>query len=297
MPDFQKEMENKVVKIHFTKMHGCGNDYIYVNCLAGELPAPGKLSAAMSPRHFSVGADGLVMICASDTADAKMRMFNLDGSEGKMCGNAIRCVGKYLYDNGIVTKKEITIETLSGLKYLTLDVQEGRVRNVTVDMGKADFRAAKIPVVADGESVISQPVTVAGEKYYVTCVSMGNPHAVIFLPPPDKLPLLPLEKIGPIFENHPIFPERVNTEFVRVIDRQTLQMRVWERGSGETYACGTGACATVAAAVKNGICEFGKPVTVRLVGGDLTITVEEDYRVFMAGSATKVYEGVYEYEE
>ena len=275
-------------------MHGCGNDYIYVNCLAGELPEPGKISAAMSPRHLSVGADGLVMICASDVADAKMRMFNLDGSEGKMCGNAIRCVGKYLYDNGIIEKKELSIETLSGIKQLTLNVQDGKVRYVTVDMGKADFRAVEIPVIADGETVIDEPLTVDGGDYRITCVSMGNPHAVTFLPEVDSLPL---EKIGPIFETHAIFPERVNTEFVRVINRQTLQMRVWERGSGETYACGTGACATVAAAVKNGICDFGKPVTVHLIGGDLTITVEEDYRILMAGSATKVYDGVYEYEE
>ena len=281
------------MKIPFTKMHGIGNDYIYVNCMDGEIANPDLVSIAMSPRHFSVGADGVVLICASDVADAKMRMFNADGSEGKMCGNAIRCVGKYLYDNGIVVKNEISIETLSGIKYLRLQTENGKMLTAEVDMGRAELSPCRIPVLFEGERMINAPVEVAGKTYRLTAVSMGNPHAVTFV---DDVDSLDLEKIGPNFENHKIFPDRVNTEFVRVIDRQTLQMRVWERGSGETFACGTGACATVVAAVVNGICQAGEPVTVKLRGGDLKIVCQEDMRVFMTGSATKVYEGVYDYE-
>ena len=282
------------MKIPFTKMHGIGNDYIYVNCMEKELDDPNQISFVMSPRHFSVGADGLVMICASDVADAKMRMFNADGSEGKMCGNAIRCVGKYLYDNGIVCKEQISIETLSGNKYLNLNVENGKVKSVEVDMGKAILTPAEIPVIFDGERMIDQPVEVNGGVYRMTAVSMGNPHAVTFV---DDVDCLDLEKIGPNFENLAIFPDRVNTEFVRVIDSTTLQMRVWERGSGETYACGTGACATVVAAVLNGICKMDTPVTVRLRGGDLKIVCESDMRVLMTGPAQKSYEGVFEYED
>ena len=282
------------MKIPFTKMHGIGNDYIYVNCMEKELDDPNQISFVMSPRHFSVGADGLVMICASDVADAKMRMFNADGSEGKMCGNAIRCVGKYLYDNGIVCKEQISIETLSGNKYLNLNVENGKVKSVEVDMGKAILTPAEIPVIFDGERMIDQPVEVNGGVYRMTAVSMGNPHAVTFV---DDVDCLDLEKIGPNFENLAIFPDRVNTEFVRVIDSTTLQMRVWERGSGETYACGTGACATVVAAVLNGICKMDTPITVRLRGGDLKIVCESDMRVLMTGPAQKSYEGVFEYED
>ncbi len=282
------------MKIPFTKMHGIGNDYIYVNCMDGELANPDLVSISMSPRHFSVGADGLVLICPSKVADARMRMFNADGSEGKMCGNAIRCVGKYLYDNGIVAKKEISIETLSGIKYLKLNIVNGKMDSAEVDMGKAELMPEKIPVLFDGEKMINQPVEVDGKIYRMTAVSMGNPHAVTFV---DDVDSLDLEKMGPSFENHAIFPDRVNTEFVRVIDSETLQMRVWERGSGETFACGTGACATVAAAVVNGICKAGVPITVKLRGGDLKIVCQEDMRVFMTGCATKVYEGVYDYED
>ncbi len=282
------------MKIPFTKMHGIGNDYIYVNCMEKELPCPDKISIVMSPRHFSVGADGLVMICHSDVADAKMRMFNADGSEGKMCGNAIRCVGKYLYDNGIVQKTELSIETLSGIKYLTLNIKNGKVDTVRVDMGTAILAPKEIPVCFDGEKMINQLVEVDGKVNYMTAVSMGNPHAVIFV---DEVDSLDLEKIGPSYEHHAIFPDRVNTEFVRVIDENTLQMRVWERGSGETFACGTGACATVVAAVENGICKAGVPITVRLRGGDLTIVCQEDRRVFMTGRAQIAYEGVYDYED
>lgn len=281
------------MRIPFTKMHGCGNDYIYVNCLNGDLPNPGAVSAAMSPRHFSVGADGLVLICPSVVADVKMRMFNLDGSEGKMCGNAIRCVGKYLYDNKITEKTEISVETLSGIKHLSLTVEGEKVNTVTVDMGYAVLRASEIPVISESETVVDMPVTVGGKEYRITCVSMGNPHAVTFVPDTRKLDL---ETIGPAFEHHPMFPERVNTEFIQVIDRKNLNMRVWERGSGETWACGTGACAAVTAAVVNGYCDADSPVTVHLVGGDLVITIGEDFRVQMTGGAAKVYEGVYEYE-
>lgn len=280
------------MKINFTKMHGIGNDYIYVNCLSGELNDPAGVSIAMSPRHFSVGADGLVMICKSDVADAKMRMFNADGSEGKMCGNAIRCVGKYLYDNGIVTKDKITVETLSGIKTLELHIENGNVTSVTVDMGIASFAPADIPISEKNEHICA-PMCVNGKEYMTTAVSMGNPHNVIFT---DEIASLPLEKVGADFENHPLFPERVNTEFVRVIDPHTLEMRVWERGSGETWACGTGACAVVAAACKNGISPIGEPVTVHLIGGELSIVCGKDYRMHMSGPAAKSYDGVFEYE-
>ncbi len=273
-------------------MHGIGNDYIYVNCLEKELDDPSGASIAMSPRHFSVGADGLVMICASSVADAKMRMFNADGSEGKMCGNAIRCVGKYLYDNGLVTKEKITVETLSGIKTLELHIEGGKVGSVTVDMGIASFAPSDIPIT-EKEEHINAPMTVNGVEYLSTAVSMGNPHNVIFT---DEVAALPLEKIGADFENHPLFPERVNTEFVRVIDAHTLEMRVWERGSGETWACGTGACAVVAAACKNGISPVGEPIEVRLIGGELSIVCGSDYRMMMTGPAAKSYDGVYEYE-
>lgn len=278
--------------IPFTKMHGIGNDYIYVDCFTEELRDPGRISAAMSPRHFSVGADGLVMICRSDKADARMRMFNLDGSEGRMCGNAIRCVGKYLFDNGRVNKTEMSVETLSGIKYLKLQVENGVCTAVTVDMGKADFTPENIPVLLEKESTVAN-LEAAGKSFAFTPVSMGNPHAVIFM---DSLEGLELEKIGPACENHPLFPQRVNTEFVEVIDSTVLKMRVWERGSGETYACGTGACAVVAAAVKRGICPKNQQITVILLGGELHITCKDDYRMMMEGPATKVYEGVYEYE-
>ena len=278
----------------FTKMQGCGNDYIYVNCMNEELVDPNRVSLVMSARRFSVGADGLVMICASQVADAKMRMFNADGSEGKMCGNAIRCVGKFLYDNGIVVKDQLSIETLSGIKYLNLNIENGKVASVEVDMGKAILTPCDIPVTYDGDRMINAPVEVNGKTYGLTAVSMGNPHAVTFM---DEIDSLDLERMGPHFENHPIFPDRVNTEFVRVIDDQTLQMRVWERGSGETFACGTGACATVVAAVLNGICKTDTPITVQLRGGNLKIVCDKDMRVFMTGPAEKAYEGVFEYED
>lgn len=280
------------MKLKFTKMHGIGNDYIYLNCLDGEPGDPSALAVKLSPRHFSVGADGVVLICASDTADAKMRMFNADGSEGKMCGNAIRCVGKYLYDNKLTDRRHLAIETLSGIKTLDLTVENGKVSSVTVDMGNASVQPEEIPVLVD-RPLIGGEIAVDGKQYRVTAVSIGNPHAVLFLP---EIAGLNLEQIGPQFERHFLFPERVNTEFVKVLDDRTLSMRVWERGSGETYACGTGACAAAVAAVLNGYARFGEWITVRLIGGELKIYVADDLRVRMSGTATKVYDGEWDDE-
>lgn len=276
------------MKIEFTKMHGIGNDYIYINCMDGMPFDPVDLSIKMSPRRFSVGADGIVCICSSDVADAKMRMFNADGSEGAMCGNATRCIGKYLYERGIVKKDVITLETLSGIKTLTLTVNDGVVELVSVDMGSPSFEAEKIPATRE---LIDSPVEVCGREWNVTAVNVGNPHAVIFGVEPYGLDL---EKIGPCFENNELFPERINTEFVRVDGNDELTMRVWERGSGETWACGTGACAIVSAAVKLGICPADTPVKVHLRGGDLTVSCGE--RITMCGGAEFAYDGVYNYE-
>ncbi len=281
-----------MAKIKFTKMHGIGNDYVYINCFEQSVRNPAELAVKMSPRRFSVGADGVILICPSNVADAKMRMFNLDGSEGKMCGNGIRCVGKFIYDNGIAHKSKLTVETLSGIKTLEITDVNGKAASVTVDMGCAEFTPAKIPVISDCDAVIDKPIIVQGKQYNITAVSMGNPHAVVFC---DEIDSLNLEAIGPEFEHHKMFPERVNTEFIRVIDDSTLQMRVWERGSGETFACGTGACAAVAAAVVNGHCKRDTEITVHLAGGDLFITYMCDGTVFMRGGAEKVFDGIYEY--
>lgn len=280
-------------QIKFTKMHGIGNDYVYINCFKEKVENPERLAVLMSPRHFSVGSDGVILICPSDRADAKMRMFNADGSEGKMCGNGIRCVGKYLYDEKIVTKNVITVDTLSGIKTLDITEKNGKAELIGVDMGEPEFKPEKIPAVFDGDEMINEPVTVLNKTYKITAVSMGNPHAVIFT---DNVKDLPLEKIGPYFENCEIFPLRVNTEFIRVVSKTELEMRVYERGSGETFACGTGACAAVAAAAKNGICEKGKEITVNLLGGKLYITYKENGHIYMRGTAQKVYDGVYYYE-
>jgi len=260
-------------RIPFVKMHGCGNDYIYIDCMNKRLSAPESLAVQFSDRHFGIGGDGLVLIEPSDIADAKMRMFNLDGSEGNMCGNAIRCVAKLLYDSGTVAAKDITVETKSGLR--------------TIHVGKAIFDPKQIPVIYEGDAVIAKPLTVDGREYTVTCVSMGNPHCVVFCDAPEQVPL---EQIGPEFEHHPAFPEQVNTEFVSVIDDHTLRMRVWERGSGETMACGTGTCAAVAAAVRNGYCKPDTDVTVHLNGGDLVIRYTDD-AVMMTGEAVLVFSG------
>ena len=240
------------MKLNFTKMQGCGNDYIYFNCFTQQVISPESLSVWLSERHFGIGGDGIVLICPSKVADAKMRMFNLDGSEGKMCGNAIRCVGKYLYDNGMTAKKQLSIETLSGIKQLTLYTQNDKVASVRVDMGQAALQPEALPVLLSGDRVVGRTVKLAGGEQEITCVSMGNPHCVVFR---DSLDLLQIEQEGPAIECDPIFPERVNAEFVQVLDRNTLKMRVWERGSGETWACGTGACAAAVAAVENGFCD------------------------------------------
>lgn len=275
--------------LKFTKMHGCGNDYIYFNCFETPVEDPEELSVRISDRHFGVGGDGIVLICPSDKADAKMRMFNIDGSEGKMCGNAIRCVGKYLYDNGIKRCNPLKIDTLSGIKTLNLNVgADGKVDSVRVDMGKAILKPEEIPVKLDGETVVARPVTINGKEYKITCVSMGNPHCVVFTD--TDVSELPLEEIGPKFEFDSLFPERVNTEFINVIDKNTLKMRVWERGSGETLACGTGACASVVAACLNGFCEKDTDITVRLVGGELVIRYTDE-AVTMTGPATVAFTG------
>ena len=272
----------------FTKMQGIGNDYIYVNCFEEKVDDPERVSQTVSDRHFGIGGDGLVLIMPSDKADFRMRMFNADGSEGNMCGNATRCIGKFVYDNGLTNKTEITLETKSGIKYLTLYPENGKVKTVLVNMGKAVLTPADIPMKAEGESFINKPIEILGSEVYITAVSMGNPHAVTYV---DNVMSLDLEKIGPAFENHPIFPERVNTEFIKVLDSHTIQMRVWERGSGETWACGTGACAAAVASVKNGYFKNGEEITVKLRGGDLFITYSTDGTVLMRGAAETVFTG------
>lgn len=273
----------------FSKMHGCGNDYIYVNCFEENVEEPEKVSVVVSDRHKGIGSDGLVLIMPSDKADFRMRIFNADGSEAMMCGNATRCIGKYVYDMGLTEKTVITLETNSGIKYLTLTVgDDNKISLVRVDMGKAILEPKNIPVRADGDRFIYQPVEVDGKVWNMTCVSMGNPHSVIFT---DNIDALDLERNGEKFENHEIFPNRVNTEFVEVIDSKTLKMRVWERGSGETFACGTGACATVVASVLNGICKYDEEVLVHLRGGDLRITYCSDGTVLMTGTAEYICGG------
>lgn len=278
----------------FSKMHGIGNDYIYINCFQETVTDPEKLSIFMSNVRFGVGSDGLVLILPSEVANFRMRIFNADGSEAMMCGNATRCVGKYVYEHGMTDKTEVSLETNSGIKYLTLYVNEAtnKVDAVKVDMGKAILKPAEIPVADDGDRFIAKPVVVDGVSYDMTCVSMGNPHAVVFLPEIDSLDL---EKMGPSFEHHPLFPNRVNTEFIRVIDDHTLQMRVWERGSGETFACGTGACAAAVASVLNGYCKREQEILIHLRGGDLRIIYHNDESVTMIGPATFIFEGKMEY--
>ncbi len=287
-------MREKRMKLAFTKMSACGNDYIYFNCLDGnEITSPESLAVSLSHRHFGIGGDGVVLMEKSDVADVKMRMYNLDGSEGKMCGNALRCIGKYVYENGFVPKTNMTIETLSGIKEVKLFVQNGVVDFATVDMGKAILDPEQIPVKIRGlqfNNVLNYPVTIEEKEYSITCVSMGNPHAVVFW---NNLDNLDIEKIGPAFEYSPLFPERVNVEFVQIINTTTLKMRVWERGSGETWSCGTGACAAAVAAVLNGYCNKDKQITVKLKGGDLLIKYTDE-SVYLSGKAEKVYEGIVE---
>ena len=277
--------------IRFTKMQDCGNDYIFIENFDGLVTCPESLCVNLCRPHTGVGSDGIVLIEKSEIADVKMRSFNRDGSEGKMAGNNIRCVAKYVYDRGIVKKEELTVETGSGVKSLRLFLRDGEVSSVEVDMGKALLKASEIPAIFDGETLVDAPVTIGGQEYHVTCVNVGNPHCVVFC---DKIDALDLEHIGPQFEHAPLFPERVNTEFVRVVNRHTLRMRVWERGSGETLACGTGACAAVVAACENGLCDKGSDVKVSLLGGELTVNYT-DARVLLTGGAAVVYEGSFRY--
>lgn len=284
--DINKLREGRSVR-KFTKMQGTGNDYIYFNCIGNPIVNPEGLAVRLSDRHFGVGADGIILICDSDVADVKMRMFNADGSEGKMCGNGIRCVAKYCYDNSIVNKKQMSIETLSGIKNIDIHTQNGVAKLITVDMGKAQLNPASLPVKLDGESVVARTCKIGGKDYDVTCVSMGNPHCVVFV---KNVENLNIGQIGKAFEESPLFPEGVNVEFVKVIDKRTLKMRVWERGSGETWSCGTGACAVAVAAVLNGYCNKGEEISVKLLGGDLTVKYTDE-AVYMTGGAVKVYDG------
>lgn len=272
----------------FTKMHGCGNDYVYVNCFEETIENPNETVKFVSDRHFGIGSDGMICIHPSDKADFRMAMYNSDGTEGAMCGNGVRCIAKYVYDYGLTDKTTITIETKGGIKELDLTVEDGKVTWVNVDMEAPVLEADKIPVIYDEEKkVIDKPVIVDGREYRITCVSMGNPHGVVFV---DSVDDLDIEKLGPMFEHHPMFPDRVNTEFIQVVDDHTIRMRVWERGAGETLACGTGACASAYASYLNQ--KTGNKVLVHLLGGDLQIEYDEEkHTIFMKGPATKVFDG------
>ena len=273
----------------FTKMQGIGNDYVYVNCFEETVKDPAAVARYVSDRHFGIGSDGLILIKPSDIADCEMDMYNLDGSQGAMCGNGIRCVAKYVYDYGIVKKENISVSTKSGIKYLDLTVRDGKVALVRVNMGSPVLTASQIPVVSSTEEMINAPLKVNGETYYITAVSMGNPHAIVYMTDVDHLDI---GEIGPYFENHMAFPDRVNTEFVEVLDDHTLKMRVWERGSGETLACGTGACAVAVASILNGHVDGEKSVTVKLLGGDLEIFWDrQENLVYMTGPAATVFDG------
>lgn len=271
----------------FTKMQGLGNDYVYVNCFKETIENPPEMAKKVSNRNFGIGSDGLIMINPSDVADFEMEMYNADGSRSEMCGNGIRCVGKYVYDYCLTEKEHISVETLAGIKYLDLTVEDGKVKLVKVDMGSPELVPANIPIVADGDRVIDEPINVNGTEYRMTGVSMGNPHAVVYV---EDVKGLDIETIGPAFENHERFPNRVNTEFVKVLDRNTVEMRVWERGSGETMACGTGACAVAVACILNGLTE--DKVTVKLLGGDLQIEWDKEAdKVYMTGPAEVSFDG------
>ena len=277
----------------FTKMQGLGNDYVYVNCFEEKIENPPAVARYVSDRHFGIGSDGLIMINPSEVADFEMEMYNADGSRGEMCGNGIRCVAKYVYDYGLTDKTQISVETLGGIKYLDLTVKDGKVVLVKVDMGKPELKSDLIPIISENEKVIDEPIEVDGQVYHMTGVSMGNPQTVIYV---DDVKNLDLEKIGPKFENHERFPKRINTEFVHCIDRNTVEMRVWERGSGETLACGTGACAVAVASILNNLTDTR--VTVKLLGGDLQIEWDQKKNhVFMTGPAKVVFDGVIDITE
>lgn len=273
----------------FTKMQGIGNDYVYINCFEETVKDPSAVARFVSDRHFGIGSDGLILIRPSQVADCEMDMYNLDGSQGAMCGNGIRCVAKYVFDHGIVNKTSISIATKSGIKYVDLTVKDGKANLIRVNMGSPILQATQIPVVADTEQVIDAPIQVDGQEYHYTAVSMGNPHAIVYVEDTDSLDL---SKIGPSFENHVNFPDRINTEFVQVLDEHTVKMRVWERGSGETLACGTGACAVAVASILNGHVSPDTPVTVKLLGGDLQIFWNRSENlVYMTGPAVTVFDG------
>ncbi len=275
--------------MRFTKMEGLGNDYVYINCLAEQIEQPSALAVKVSDRHFGIGSDGLILIKASDTADFCMDMYNADGSRSEMCGNGIRCVGKYVYDYGLTNKTEVAIETLAGIKYLTLTLENGKVKEVTVDMGAPELVPSRIPVASDKDILVDEPIAVGGKTYRMTCVSMGNPHAVVFV---DSTADFPLEEAGPLFERHTMFPNRINAEFVEILNSREVNMRVWERGTGETLACGTGACASAVACILNGLTE--NEITIHLSGGDLRIFWDrKENKVFMTGPATTVFDGEY----
>lgn len=276
------------MKLHFTKMHGTGNDYVYVNLFREQVSDPSALAVFVSDRHFGIGSDGLILIAPSKTADCRMIMYNADGSEGAMCGNGIRCVAKYAYEHNLVQGKDITVETKSGIKRLKLTVEEELVTYVEVNMGQAILKPSDIPVRAEGDTFVAKKLIVDEQSYEATCVSMGNPHCVIFT---KEIDTLDLEKIGPSFEHHELFPDRINTEFAEIIDDHTIRMRVWERGSGETISCGTGTCAVTVAAVLNGYCKRGEKIEIQIRGGKLYDTYLENGEVLMQGPAETVFDG------
>ena len=275
-------------RLKFTKMHGAGNDYIYINCFEETVKNPEKLAIKVSDRHFGIGSDGLILISPSDKADFKMNIYNADGSEGMMCGNGIRCVSKYVYDNGMTDKDEISVETRSGIKLIKMNVENGKVVSARVNMGEPILEAEKIPTKFDGENVIRQKLTIDEKEYEVTCVSMGNPHCIVYV---DDVKDIDLEKIGPKFENNEMFPERINTEFVHVVSDTELDMSVWERGSGETLACGTGSCAVTVASVLCGYCKRNTEIKINLLGGTLTDIWTDGGDVYMTGPAATVCTG------
>lgn len=275
-------------RLKFTKMHGAGNDYIYINCFEETVKNPEKLAIKVSDRHFGIGSDGLILISPSDKADFKMNIYNADGSEGMMCGNGIRCVSKYVYDNGMTDKDEISVETRSGIKLIKMNVENGKVVSARVNMGEPILEAEKIPTKFDGKNVIRQKLTIDEKEYEVTCVSMGNPHCIVYV---DDVKNIDLEKIGPKFENNEMFPERINTEFVHVVSDTELDMRVWERGSGETLACGTGSCAVTVASVLCGYCKRNTEIKINLLGGTLTDIWTDGGDVYMTGPAATVCTG------
>jgi carbamoyl-phosphate synthase large subunit len=284
-------MRTEKMPLKFLKMQSCGNDYILVDNRDGAITCPESLTLMYTDRHYGVGADGLVLIENSECADAKMRMFNIDGTEGMMAGNCIRCVAKYLYDNDIVKKEEMRIETASGIKDVTVYLSNDLVTSASVYMGKADFAPKHIPVKLKGEKILDHPAVIGENEYNINCVSLGNPHCVVFC---DKVDAIDVENVGPQFECNKLFPERINTEFVRVVNRGMLKMRVWERGNGETLACGTGACAAVAVACELGLCDKGTDITVKVKGGDLIVNYSDD-GIVLTGNAKLVYRGELKY--